>query len=221
MFGLTFEKLVIIVIISAVIIGPQRLPAYAEKLARLVRWFRDFIDVAKDRAESELGVPIDASNWNAQLQQYDPRRIVREALERSDEATSERPPETPISHAAGPGSSVPDDSGLRQSSGAAETIDPPRVAAPAAEPGNADAVPDQVGTDASATKPGGRWIIAGGSSGHPRRVRVVDQGPSAPTHPSEGLVNGEVNLAPAPTPQLSHAEVETLGVASRTEVSAA
>lgn len=193
MFGLTFEKLVIIVIISAVIIGPQRLPAYAEKLARLVRSFRDFIDVAKDRAESELGVPIDASNWNAQLQQYDPRRIVREALERSDEAESERPPATPISHVAGP----------------------------AAEPGNADAVPDQVGTDVSAPEPGGRWIIAGGSSGHPRRVRVVDQTPSAPAHPSEVLVNGEVNLAHAPAPQLSHVEVETLGVASRTEVSTA
>jgi sec-independent protein translocase protein TatB len=35
-FGLSFEKVLVIVIIAAFLIGPQKLPQYAAQLARLV-----------------------------------------------------------------------------------------------------------------------------------------------------------------------------------------
>lgn len=86
MLGLTFEKLVVIALIAVVVIGPQRLPGYAERLAAFVRSVRDFAEAAKIRAEGELGVPLDGDQWSAQLRQYDPRRIVRDALAGDEES---------------------------------------------------------------------------------------------------------------------------------------
>ena len=80
MFGLTFEKIIIIGVIAAVIIGPQRLPGYARHLADLVRSFRSFVDVLKTRTEAEIGVPLNTTEWNAKLREYDPRTIVKHAL---------------------------------------------------------------------------------------------------------------------------------------------
>lgn len=80
MFGLTFEKIIIIGVIAAVIIGPQRLPGYARRLADLVRSFRSFVDVLKTRTEAEIGVPLNTTEWNAKLREYDPRTIVKHAL---------------------------------------------------------------------------------------------------------------------------------------------
>ena len=37
MFGLSFEKIVLVGIIAAIILGPSRLPHYAEKLGETVR----------------------------------------------------------------------------------------------------------------------------------------------------------------------------------------
>ena len=48
-FGLTFDKLLIVAVIAAFVIGPERLPAYAAKLGQLVRSLRDFANGAKDR----------------------------------------------------------------------------------------------------------------------------------------------------------------------------
>lgn len=93
MFGLTVEKLIVIGIIAAVVIGPQRLPMYAEKLASFIRSVRAFTEATKTRAENELGVPLNTAEWNAQLQQYDPRRIVRDAL-REDAPVPDAEPET-------------------------------------------------------------------------------------------------------------------------------
>lgn len=80
MFGLTMEKLIVIGIVAALILGPHRLPLYAEKLAALVRGIRDVTQTAKVRAENELGIPLNTTEWSSHIQQYDPRRIIREAL---------------------------------------------------------------------------------------------------------------------------------------------
>ena len=81
MFGLTFEKLLIIGVIAVFLIGPQKLPLYAQKLGALVRAVRDFTDTAKARVAEELGPELDPSDWKKlDPRQYDPRRIVREAL---------------------------------------------------------------------------------------------------------------------------------------------
>ncbi|WP_419819274.1 twin-arginine translocase TatA/TatE family subunit [Glaciibacter flavus] len=81
MFGLTFEKLLIIGIIAVFLLGPERLPHYAAQLGRLVRQLRDMANGAKDRMRDEMGPDFDDVDWKKlDPRQYDPRRIIREAL---------------------------------------------------------------------------------------------------------------------------------------------
>jgi len=80
-FGLTFDKLIIIAVIAVFLIGPDRLPGYAAQLARLVRSLRSMADGAKDRMREEMGPEFDEVDWKKlDPRQYDPRRIIREAL---------------------------------------------------------------------------------------------------------------------------------------------
>lgn len=81
MFGLTFEKILIIGIIAVFLLGPDKLPHYAGQLARLVRQLRDMANGAKDRMRDEMGPEFDDVDWKKlDPRQYDPRRIIREAL---------------------------------------------------------------------------------------------------------------------------------------------
>jgi sec-independent protein translocase protein TatB len=80
-FGLTFEKLLIIGVIAVFLLGPDRLPGYAAKLAQLIRSLRDMARGAKDRMRDEMGPEFDDVDWQKlDPRQYDPRRIIREAL---------------------------------------------------------------------------------------------------------------------------------------------
>jgi sec-independent protein translocase protein TatB len=80
-FGLTFEKLLVIGIIAVFLLGPERLPYYASQLARLTRSLRDLANGAKDRMREEMGPDFDDVDWKKlDPRQYDPRRIIREAL---------------------------------------------------------------------------------------------------------------------------------------------
>lgn len=151
MFGLTLEKMIIIGLIAAVLIGPQRLPMYAQKLSELIRTFRAFAEASRVRAESELGMPLNTAEWNSQLRQYDPRRIVRDAWTASPQAAT-----------SGAQDAVPDATPDATSDAAAadletasttETADPPEVETRV------------------------RWEIVGGTSGHPIRRRVVETVP--------------------------------------------
>lgn len=81
MFGLTFDKLLVIAVIAVFVIGPERLPAYAARLASMVRAVRRMLDDAKGRVREELGDDFDEVDWTSlDPRRYDPRRIVREAL---------------------------------------------------------------------------------------------------------------------------------------------
>jgi sec-independent protein translocase protein TatB len=80
-FGLTFDKLLIIGVIAVFVLGPERLPYYAGRLAHLVRSLRTLADGAKDRMREEMGPDFDDVDWKKlDPRQYDPRRIIREAL---------------------------------------------------------------------------------------------------------------------------------------------
>ncbi len=80
-FGLTFDKLLIIGLIAVFLLGPERLPYYASQLARLVRSLRDMASGAKDRMRDEMGPDFDEIDWKKlDPRQYDPRRIIRDAL---------------------------------------------------------------------------------------------------------------------------------------------
>src|ERR1700712_1073393 len=81
MFGLSFEKLIIVGVIAAFIIGPERLPLYASKLAAFVKQIRGFTNDAKSRMKEEMGPDFDEVEWKKlDPRQYDPRRIIRDAL---------------------------------------------------------------------------------------------------------------------------------------------
>ncbi len=79
MFGINGAELVVLLLIAAVVIGPERLPTYADQLARWVRGLRSTVASTKDRLAAELGE--DAVDWaSLDPRRYDPRRIVRDAL---------------------------------------------------------------------------------------------------------------------------------------------
>jgi sec-independent protein translocase protein TatB len=81
MFGLTLDKLLWIGLIAVFLLGPERLPHYAAQLARLVRSLRQMADGAKERLRDEMGPDFDDVDWKKlDPRQYDPRRIIREAL---------------------------------------------------------------------------------------------------------------------------------------------
>lgn len=83
--GLSLDKLVIVLVIALILIGPERLPRYAAQLGRMVRALRDLANGAKDRMREEMGPEFDEVEWSKlDPRQYDPRRIVREALADSD-----------------------------------------------------------------------------------------------------------------------------------------
>jgi len=80
-FGLTIEKLLLIGVIAAFVVGPERLPHYAEMLARGTRRAREWLATAKTRMKDEMGEDFDDVDWRTlDPRQYDPRRIIREAL---------------------------------------------------------------------------------------------------------------------------------------------
>jgi sec-independent protein translocase protein TatB len=80
-FGLSFEKVLIIAVIAAFLLGPQKLPQYAASLARLVKRVRQMADSAQERVREEMGPEFEDLDWRRMdPRQYDPRRIIREAL---------------------------------------------------------------------------------------------------------------------------------------------
>ena len=73
--------LAVIALLAAFLIGPERLPVLAEKLGALVRGLRDLAGGAKERMREEIGPEFDEVDWQKlDPRQYDPRRIIRDAL---------------------------------------------------------------------------------------------------------------------------------------------
>jgi sec-independent protein translocase protein TatB len=74
-------KLIFIAVLALFLVGPDKLPDYAAKLGRFVRTARGMLDDAKDRVREELGPDFDEEEWRKlDPRQYDPRRIIRDAL---------------------------------------------------------------------------------------------------------------------------------------------
>jgi len=80
-FGINGSEFIVLLIVAAVVLGPERLPQYAQQLARLVRELRRMAQGASQQMREELGPEFDEIDWSKlDPRQYDPRRIVREAL---------------------------------------------------------------------------------------------------------------------------------------------
>lgn len=80
-FGLTFDKLLLIAVLALLLIGPERIPQYTRRLGDWARRAREYLGGARERMREEMGPEFDDIDWK-QLdpRQYDPRRIIREAL---------------------------------------------------------------------------------------------------------------------------------------------
>ena len=90
MFGIDAEKFFILLIIGALVLGPERIPGYAAQLGRLVKEVRRMAAGAQEQLREELGPGFDDLNWNKlDPRQYDPRRIISDAL--TEDATGPGP----------------------------------------------------------------------------------------------------------------------------------
>jgi sec-independent protein translocase protein TatB len=68
-------------VLAALILGPDRLPEYARKLAQFIKSLRRMADGAQTQLKDELGEGYDDVDWRKlDPRQYDPRRIIRDAL---------------------------------------------------------------------------------------------------------------------------------------------
>ena len=81
MFDINGWEFVILMVVAMLVIGPDRMPEYAAKLAKLVKQARGLADTAKVQLREQMGADFDDVDWKQyDPRQYDPRRIVREAL---------------------------------------------------------------------------------------------------------------------------------------------
>jgi sec-independent protein translocase protein TatB len=80
-FGISAPELLVLAVVAAIFLGPERLPGYAAQLARMIRELRKMAQGATEQVRSEMGPEFDDIDWRKlDPRQYDPRRIVRDAL---------------------------------------------------------------------------------------------------------------------------------------------
>ena len=81
MFGISGWEFLILLALAAALIGPDRLPEYVGKLRGYIRQLREMADGAKAQLKDQMGPEFEDINWRAyDPRQYDPRKIVRDAL---------------------------------------------------------------------------------------------------------------------------------------------
>jgi sec-independent protein translocase protein TatB len=74
-------EFVVLALLAALLLGPDRLPDLARSAARLVRRGRDFATGASAQMKEEMGVDLDQVDWRRyDPRQYHPKRIVQNAL---------------------------------------------------------------------------------------------------------------------------------------------
>ncbi|WP_080461824.1 twin-arginine translocase TatA/TatE family subunit [Actinomyces gaoshouyii] len=81
MLGFSSSEFVVFLLVAVVVIGPQRLPEYTRKLTQMVRQLRVFLESTKTQIAEEVGPELaDLDLSSLDPRQYDPRKIVRDAL---------------------------------------------------------------------------------------------------------------------------------------------
>lgn len=104
MFGINGPEFLVLALVALLVVGPERLPKYASQLARLVREVRRMATGAREQVRAELGPEFDDIDWKKlDPRQYDPRRIVREALSDTfdDDAPKRHKPDADAARGAG------------------------------------------------------------------------------------------------------------------------
>lgn len=80
-FGINGGELLILAVLAVLILGPDKLPTYAQQLARLVKELRRMATGAREQLREEVGDEIADIDWRKlDPRQYDPRKIIKDAL---------------------------------------------------------------------------------------------------------------------------------------------
>ncbi|MFF8186184.1 twin-arginine translocase TatA/TatE family subunit [Microbacterium sp. NPDC016588] len=179
MFGMSLEKLVLVMLIAAVLIGPTRLPEYARRLSAFTRSARGRWDAATTQFEQETGLTRD--QWNPdEWRRYDPREIVRSALR---DAPAEIGPPTPVAETPRPAADATDES-VREAASDART------------PGDPWAEALSAPATLARIRPGQRFIVIG-SSAHPTRIALDTLPEQHPARLAAAVVDPEEPELPA------------------------
>lgn len=81
MFGINGGEFLILAVLAVLVLGPDKLPEYAAQLARLVKEVRRMATGAKEQLREEVGDEIADIDWRKlDPRQYDPRKIIKDAL---------------------------------------------------------------------------------------------------------------------------------------------
>lgn len=109
MFDINGWEILLLGVLAILVLGPERLPEYAAKFGRFVRQARSMADRAKQQLKDEMGPEFSDVDWRAyDPRQYDPRKIVREALNAPDATDDEPlPADKPVSASRGYDPAVP------------------------------------------------------------------------------------------------------------------
>ncbi|GAB3619155.1 sec-independent translocase [Glutamicibacter sp. PS] len=79
--GINGGEFLVLAILAVVVLGPEKLPDYAKKLANLVKELRRMANGAKEQLREEVGDEVADLDWRKlDPRQYDPRRIIKDAL---------------------------------------------------------------------------------------------------------------------------------------------
>lgn len=89
MFGINGGEFLLLLLVAAIVIGPERLPEYSRQLREWAVKGREFVKQGKETIRAEVGEDVDWSQLDPR--QYDPRRIVREALYEPNPAPAPAP----------------------------------------------------------------------------------------------------------------------------------
>ncbi|WP_309080098.1 Sec-independent protein translocase TatB [Zhihengliuella sp.] len=96
MFGINGGEFLILALLAVLVLGPDKLPGYAQQLAELVKNVRRMAQGAKEQLRDEVGDDIADIDWRKlDPRQYDPRRIIKEALLDDFEDAARAARETP------------------------------------------------------------------------------------------------------------------------------
>lgn len=81
MFGIGWPEMFVIMLVSMLVFGPDKLPDLARQAGRFVRTVKQMAENAKDDLGREIGQDFSALN----LRDLDPREVVRRSLLDDDE----------------------------------------------------------------------------------------------------------------------------------------
>lgn len=88
-FDINGFELLIILLLAIILVGPDRLPEYVSGLRSVVKRVRSLLTEGRTALRDEFGEDLDWSQYDPR--QYDPRRIVREALLEEDDVVAASP----------------------------------------------------------------------------------------------------------------------------------